>query len=77
LGKFAPSAGRLAVIADPVGLHVVDCTTGKEQHLILKQTAISAMIFSPKDSFLVTCEKFVQGEKNLIVWDISSGLEVA
>ena len=77
LGKFAPFAGRLAVIADPVGLHVVDCTTGKEQRLILKQTAISAMIFSPKDSFLITCEKFVQGEKNLIVWDISSGLEVA
>jgi uncharacterized protein with WD repeat len=25
----------------------------------------------------MTCEKFVQGEKNLIVWDISTGKEIA
>lgn len=77
MGKFAPHYGRLAVIADPTGLHIVDCSTGKELRLILKSTAISALSFSPLDSFFITCEKFVQGEKNLIVWDISTGNEVA
>ena len=66
------------MIADPtIGLHVVDCETGKELRLILKPTAISALSFSPRDSYFITCEKFVQGEKNLIVWDISTGKEVA
>ena len=78
LGKFAPFSGRLAVIADPtIGLHVVDCVSGKELRLILKPSTISALSFSPRDSFIITCEKFVQGEKNLIVWDIATGLEVA
>jgi hypothetical protein len=76
LGKFAPYAGRLAVIADPIGLHVVDCAVGKELRLIPKMTTISAMSISPRDSYLITCEKFVQGEKNLIVWDIARGVEV-
>ena len=30
LGRFAPHYGRLAVIADPTGLHIVDCVNGKE-----------------------------------------------
>lgn len=77
LGQFAPHAGRIAVIADPTGLHIVDCQAGKELRLILKPTPISALAFSPKDHLLITCEKFVQGEKNLIVWDIATGLEVA
>lgn len=77
LGKFAPNQGRLAVIADPTGLHIVDCVAGKELRLILKSTSISALSISPCDSFFVTCEKFVQGEKNLIVWDINTGAEVA
>ena len=76
LAKFTPYSGRLAVIADPIGLHVVDCLTGKELRLILKSTAISALSFSPKDTYFVTCEKFVAGEKNLIVWDIATGMEV-
>ena len=78
LGKFAHYSGRLAVIADPtIGLHVVDCVAGKEIRLILKPTAISALSFSPRDSYFITCEKFVQGEKNLIVWELSTGKEVA
>jgi len=77
LAKFAPHQGRLAVIADPMGLHIVDCHAGREVRLIIRQTAISALSFSPLDRFFVTCEKFVQGEKNLIVWDITTGREVA
>jgi len=77
LGQFAPHGGRIAVIADPTGLHIVDCKEGRELRLILKATPISALAISPCDNLLITCEKFVQGEKNLIVWDIASGKEVA
>jgi hypothetical protein len=78
LGKFAHHYGHFAVIADPtIGLHVVDCSTGKEARLIIKSTAISALTFSPRDSFFVTCEKFLQGEKNLIVWNLAAGIEMA
>ena len=76
LGKFAPSNGRIAVIADPIGLHVVDSTTGRELQLILKSTAISALAFSPLDTYFMTCEKYVQGEKNLIIWEVATGKEV-
>ena len=66
------------MIADPtIGLHVVDCHSGQELRLILKSNAISALNFSPRDTFFTTCEKFVQGEKNLIVWELASGSEVA
>lgn len=77
LAKFAPYNGRLAVIADPIGLHIVDCASGKELRLIIRTATISALSISPRDSFFVTCEKFVQGEKNLIVWDILTGKEIA
>ncbi len=78
LGKFAPFTGRYAVIADPtIGLHVVDCHTGRELRLIIKSTPISALSFSPRDTYFITCEKFVQGERNLIVWNLETGSEVA
>lgn len=78
MGKFAHFNGHFAVIADPtIGLHVVDCQSGKESRQILKSTAISALTFSPRDTFFVTCEKFVQGSNNLIVWDLAEGSEVA
>lgn len=62
LGKYAPYHGRLAVIADPLGLHVIDCAgTGKELRLIPRASSINALSFSPRDSYIVTCEKFTQG----------------
>lgn len=76
LAKFAPNNGQLAVIADPTGLHIVDSQTGRELRLILRSTPISAITFSPRDTYFVTCEKYVQGEKNLIVWNLQSGNEL-
>ena len=35
------------------------------------------MRFSPRDSYLATCEKFVKDEKNLVVWSLATGREVA
>ncbi len=35
------------------------------------------MSISPRDSYLITCEKFTQGGKNLIIWDCNKGRELA
>lgn len=53
----------------------MDTTTGKERLLIVKSN-LSAIEYSPRESFLITCEKFTSGEKNLIVWSNKSGKEV-
>lgn len=75
IGKFAPYSGLTAVIADEIGLHFIDTTTGREMRMIM-QTGIRDMIFSPRDNFLITCEKFTQGGKNLIILDVKAGKEV-
>lgn len=57
---------------------MVDCAgSGKELRLIPRASSINALSFSPRDSYIITCEKFTQGQKNLIVWDIKTGIEVA
>lgn len=38
---------------------------------------VNAIGFSPMDSYLITCEKYQQGEKNLIIWDSKTGKELA
>ena len=35
IGKFAPYSGLTAVIADEIGLHFIDTTTGKEMRMIM------------------------------------------
>jgi hypothetical protein len=58
LAKFAPYSGEFAVIADDLGLHFVDTRLGKETKLITKITATGALDISPKDTYLITCDKF-------------------
>ena len=70
LGKFAPHSGEFAVIADDLGLHFVDTRSGKETKLITKMTSTGALDVSPRDTYLITCDKFQQGEKNLVMWNI-------
>jgi uncharacterized protein with WD repeat len=36
-----------------------------------------AIEYSPRDTYLMSCERYIQGEKNLVVWDTHSGKEVA
>lgn len=74
--KFAPHSGDFAVIVDQLGIHFVDMKSGKETRLI-DQYNVNAIGLSPKDTYLVTCEKFVQGKHNLIVWNTQTGREVA
>lgn len=75
-GKFAPYSGGFAVIVDQLGIHFVDMKSGKETRLI-DQYQVNAISISPRDTYLVTCEKFVQGKHNLIIWSTQSGKEVA
>jgi hypothetical protein len=58
LGKFAPHSGEFAVIADDLGLHFVDTRSGKETKLITKMTPTGALDISPRDTYLITCDKF-------------------
>jgi uncharacterized protein with WD repeat len=50
-------------------------TTGKERLLIVK-SEVTALAYSPRDTYLITCEKYQQGEKNLLVWNSITGKEV-
>jgi len=58
-------------------LHFVDTRTGKEYKLISKITTTGALDISLRDTYLITCDKFSQGEKNLIIWSTQAGKEVA
>jgi uncharacterized protein with WD repeat len=37
---------------------------------------VSALDFSPRDTYLITCEKYQQGEKNLVLWNAQTGKEL-
>jgi hypothetical protein len=65
------------VIADDLGLHFIDTRTGKESKLITKMTVTGALDLSTRDTYLITCDKYTQGEKNLIIWSTQTGKEVA
>jgi uncharacterized protein with WD repeat len=74
LVKFAPHSGAQAAIVDELGIHFVDMTTAKEKLQIVK-SGVSAIDYSPKDTYLITCERYQQGEKNLVLWNSASGKE--
>jgi uncharacterized protein with WD repeat len=37
---------------------------------------VNSLGFSPRDSYVITCEKYQQGDKNLIIWDSKTGKEL-
>ena len=53
----------------------MDTVIGKEKLLIVKAN-INAVDYSPLGTFIITCEKFQHGEKNLILWSSKTGKEV-
>jgi len=57
LVKLAPYGGSQAAIIDEIGIHFVDMETFKERLLIVK-TGVTSIDFSPRDTYLITCEKF-------------------
>lgn len=50
----------------------------KKEVLQIVRSGINAIDYSPKDTYLITCEKYSQGgEKNLFIWNTQTGKEVA
>ena len=72
LAKFSPKSGQTIAVADFSGIHLVDIDT-KEERLYIERKGIISMEWSPLDTFIVTCEKLKQNEKNLQVWDSKTG----
>ena len=50
--------------------------TGQETRLI-DQYSVTCIDISPRDTYLITSEKYVQGKHNLIMWSTQTGKEVA
>ena len=57
IARFAPKSGNQAAIVTNVGLHLVDMTAKQESHLLV-QLDIVALEYSPRDSYVVCCEKW-------------------
>ena len=57
LARFAPYSGTHAAIADEIGIHFIDMVSCKERLQIVK-SGIGAMEYSPRDTYLITCEKY-------------------
>eukprot|EP00349_Pseudokeronopsis_sp_Brazil_P000054 CAMPEP_0202956514 /NCGR_PEP_ID=MMETSP1396-20130829/1022_1 /ASSEMBLY_ACC=CAM_ASM_000872 /TAXON_ID= /ORGANISM="Pseudokeronopsis sp., Strain Brazil" /LENGTH=159 /DNA_ID=CAMNT_0049673573 /DNA_START=172 /DNA_END=648 /DNA_ORIENTATION=- len=79
LAKFSPR-GQYAVVVDETSVHLINARTGQET-LQLVMAGVSSVEFSPQDTYLLSCEKFVGGaaggKRNLLVWSSFSGKEVA
>ena len=58
LARFAPYSGNQAAILDELGINLVDMDTGRLRMQIVK-SGITAIEFSPRDTYLITCEKYV------------------
>ena len=79
VARFAPLSGQQAAIVDELGIHLVDMTKGKET-LQIATFGVEALGYSPADSYLITCEQFVQNagvNKNLSMWCAKTGKTLA
>ena len=57
VARFAPLSGQQAAIVDELGIHFVDMSAGQET-LQIANPGIESLVYSPADSYVVTCEKF-------------------
>jgi len=74
--KFAPYKGHQVSIVDEIGIHLIDMASGQEVTQIVKE-GVSALEYSPLDTYLISCEKYSHGKKNLVVWSSHNGKELA
>ena len=75
--KFSPK-GSFAAVADDQFVHLIDMQAQVEIP-IDPRDSVSAMRFSPKETFLITCSKFnkAQRVKNMLIWSTADGSQVA
>jgi hypothetical protein len=55
-----------------MGIHIVDIETKKER-LLIERRGIIALEWTPKETYIISCEKNRPNEKNLRVWDAITG----
>lgn len=55
-----------------MGIHIVDVEK-KEERLFISKKGIIALEWTPKGTYVITCEKLKQNEKNLKVWNSTTG----
>ena len=79
VARFAPLSGQQAAIVDELGIHLVDMSLGKET-LFIAINGVEALKYSPADSYIITCEQYVQNvgtNKNLSIWCAKTGKTLA
>lgn len=72
IAKFSPINGQSLAVVDHIGIHVIDIETKKER-LTIERKGIIALQWTPRETYLVSCEKQKPNEKNLRVWDAKTG----
>lgn len=66
----------MVVVLDELAIHLVDPSTAKER-LQIASEQIEIVAFSPLDTYIIGCEKFVpvKCERNLKIWSTTDGDE--
>ena len=72
LAKFSPIDGKTLAVVDFQGIHLVDIESKKEVLYIAKK-GIIALEWSSLETYVISCEKYKEGIKNLNVWDAKTG----
>ena len=72
LAKFSPINGKTLAVVNFKGINLVDIESKKEVLHIPKKGVI-ALDWSPLENFVISCEKYKEGQKNLSVWDAKTG----
>ena len=75
VARFAPLRGQQAAIVDELGIHFVDMSLGQET-LCIANPGVESLMYSPADSYIITCEKFNPNKaanNNLSIWCAKTG----
>lgn len=72
IAKFSPRNGAYLAVVDHIGIHIVDVESKKEI-LKIERKGIIALEWTPKETYVISCEKQKPNEKNLRVWDAKTG----
>jgi len=78
--KYSPVHGKSYAVVDRQGIHVVDVET-KQIISSVSRPGIVGTQWSPKETYLITCEKMLQEEfketnGNLNIWNATTGEQV-
>ena len=60
IAQFSPINGKLLAAVSFEGVHVIDVET-KQQLRLIEKKSIIAMEWSPKEKYIITCQKFKEG----------------